>query len=215
MSINTQFIIKLCICLGICFFIGITNLFAQTSYLIIPGGKTGAITRQTSEADLKRIYGIKNVVSGEVGLGEGETLPGTILFPNDSRKRLSIVWKDKKNKKNPDFVQFFGEKSFWKITNGIHLGTSLKELEKINGKSFELYGFEWDYSGTVTSWKKGKLAGQFGNEGQKVTLRLNPDYGKVSEKVLRKVLGDGSFSSSHKSMQILNPKVDFIIVDFP
>lgn len=190
--------------------------FAQTSFEIIPGKKAGAITARTSEADLRKIYGRKNVRSGEVGLGEGETVPGTILFPNEPQKRLEIAWKNTKLKKNPDFIQFAGEKSLWKITPDIGLGTSLKTLEQINGKGFTLLGFQWDYSGTVVSWNGGKLSRRFGKNSELVTLRLNPQtYSKELEKDLNAVMGDGEFSSKNKSMQKIDPKVYFVIVKFP
>ncbi|MBX7174157.1 MAG: hypothetical protein K1X72_24505 [Pyrinomonadaceae bacterium] len=206
---------KLCVCLGICLVVGIINIAAQKSYTIVPGVKFGEITSRTSEADLKKIYGSKNVKRDEIGLGEGETMPGTVVFPNDEKKRFSIVWKNEKTRNSPDFIQFFGEKSPWKINNGVGIGTTLKELEKLNGKPFELAGFQWDYSGTVYSWKSGKLAKLFGNDGNKVSLMLNPDYEKAPAKDLDAMVGDGGFSSSHKSMQRLNPRVSYIIIKFP
>jgi hypothetical protein len=215
MSINITSIKKLAACFCICFFIAAANSFAQTSFQIVPGVNVGAINARTSEADLRKIYGSKNVRSGEVGLGEGETVPGTIIFPNSPNKRLEIAWKDTKKKKSPDFVQFGGEKSLWKIAPGIGIGTSLRTLEQINGKSFVLLGFEFDYSGTVVSWNGGNLARPFGNDGNFVTLRLMPvTYDKISQKYMDSVVGDGEFSSKNKSMQKLNPKVYSVIVKF-
>lgn len=217
MSINKEPIKKLLACFCLCFFASALNAFAQTSFQIVPGAKVGAITARTSEADLRRIYGSKNVRSGEVGLGEGETVPGTILFPNDPRRRLEIAWKNAKTKKSPDFVQFSGEKSFWQIAPGIGLGTSLKTLERINGRGFTLLGFQWDYSGTVVSWNGGKLARRFGKDNEFVTLRLSPRTyeNKALAKDLDAVVGDGEFSSKNKSMQKINPEIYFVIVKFP
>ena len=217
MNINTKSIKKLFACFCTCFLITVTNCFAQTSFQIIPGKKVGAITSRTSEADLRKIYGSKNVQSGEVGLGEGETVPGTIVYPNDPHKRLEIAWKNTKMRKLPEFVQYSGEKSFWKITPGISLGTSLKNLERINGKSFVLLGFQWDYSGTVVSWNGGKLSRRFGKNSELVTLRLSPHTfnSKALEKDLAAAVGDSDFSSKSKSMQKINPKIYFVIVKFP
>jgi hypothetical protein len=217
MSINTKLIKKLSACFSICFFISVANSFAQTSFQIVPGVKIGAITSRTSEVDLRKIYGRKNVQSGEVGLGEGETVPGTIIYPNDPRRRLEIAWKNTKTRKSPEFVQFAGEKSLWKTTQGITLGTSLKTLEQINGKGFVLLGFQWDYSGTVISWNGGKLSRTFGKNNEFVTLRLSPQTfnNRALEKDLNAVVGDGEFSSKNKSMQKINPKVYFVIVNFP
>ena len=212
MKINLRIINQLFACFVVCLLVGVASSFAQISYQIVPGVRVGAITKNVSESELKKIYGSKNVKSDTIGLGEGETIPGTVIFPNDKNRRIEIVWKDKVKKKLPDFIQLFGEKSLWKTKEGISLGTSLKNLEKINGKPFVLAGFEWDYSGTVTSWKGGNL----GKIGQKITLRLNPEnYDKVPQKDLDAVVGDGDFSSKNKAMQRINPKVYFIIVNFP
>lgn len=207
---------KICILLGIWLLTSVFNSFAQTSYTIVPGVSVGEITARTSKADLIRIYGSKNVRDAKIGLGEGEAVPGTVIFPNIPSKKLEIVWKDKKSKKSPEFIQLYGDKSLWKTKEGISLGTSLKELEKINGKPFVLAGFEWDYSGAFFSWNDGKLAKPFGNEGEKATLRLSPkDFDKVLRKDLDAVVGDGQFSSANKAMQRINPRVYFMIVTFP
>lgn len=96
------------------------------------------------------------------------------------------------------------------------MGTSLKELEEINGKSFVLAGFEWDYSGAVFSWENGKLAKLFGNKGERGALRLSPkDFDKVPRKDSDAVAGDGEFSSKNEAMQRINPRVYFIYLDFP
>jgi hypothetical protein len=216
MSVNTKFIKNLAACFCICFFIAAGSASAQTSFQIVPGVKFGAITARTSEADLKKIYGSKNVKRGDVGLGEGETVPGTIVFPDDPRKRIEIAWKNERTRKSPDFIQFGDEKSLWKIASGIGIGTRLKTIERINGKSFVLLGFGWDYSGTVVSWNGGKLARSFGKDGKFVTLRLIPgSFGKSLEKDYDATTGDGEFSSQNRSMQKLNPAVYHVIVKFP
>jgi hypothetical protein len=34
---------------------------------------------------------------------------------------------------------------------------TLAEIEKINGKPFKLYGFEWDFGGRSSNWQGGEL----------------------------------------------------------
>jgi hypothetical protein len=217
MSMNPTFIKNLFAGFVICFVVAAGNVFAQTSYQIVPGVKFGAITARTSEAELKRIYGSKNVKSGDVGLGEGETVPGTIVFDDDPTRRIEIAWKNEKTRKSPDFIQFGGEKSRWRLAPGISAGTSLKIIERLNGKSFTLLGFGWDYEGTIVSWNGGKLARGFGKDSKFVTLRLNAGIaeGKSLQKAYEATLGDGEFSSQNASMQKLNPTVYHIIVKFP
>ena len=105
--------------------------------LIIPNEKFGEITANSSERGLILLYGRSNVLKDSVSLGEGIYEKGTKIFPN-TNDEITITWKDKKNKKNPQFIELRGEKSNWKTKEGITLGTSLKTLEIFNGSPFKL-----------------------------------------------------------------------------
>ena len=194
----------------------ITSASAQSSYEIIPRLRVGAITPQISEADLKRIYGRRNVRSTRVSLGEGETEAGTVIYPRDPLRMIEIVWKDARRKRFPKLIQLTGERSVWKTRQGISLGTRLKELERINGKPFVLAGFGWDYEGTVVSWENGKLEREFEKDGRTMLLRLSDQTGHaMSGEDLSAVQGDNDFPSSNQAMQRINPKVYQIIIEFP
>lgn len=132
---------------------------------------------------------------------------------------IKILWKDPYKKTLPASAQIAGATSRWKSAHNISLGTSLKELELLNGQPFHLAGFGWDYSGTVLSWDQGTLAQELGEVGGtygRTILRL--DYSsesKMSHDEVSQVLGDGSFSSHHPVMQKINPKVYQMIWVFP
>lgn len=184
------------------------------SWLIVPGVRVGAITPQITESDLIKVYGRANVKKGNIGLGEGETEPGTVIFPKEPVKTVGILWKDQRGRRFARAVRMTetGHKSVWRTSQGITLGTTLKELEGINGKPFRLAGFAWDYSGTVLSWKQGKLEKELESQGR-VVLRLMPNN-KVAEREYESVLGEQAFRSDHPVMQKINPKVYEIIVVF-
>jgi hypothetical protein len=94
----------------------------------------------------------------------------------------------------------------WHTADGITLGTTLLELERINRRPFRLAGFGWDYSGTVLSWSHGALDPVFGSDGsKKVYVRLI--YSNPAPPEYRAVMGDGNFSSGHPAMQKINPHV--------
>lgn len=189
---------------------------AQPSYQIVPRVRVGAITRTVSEAELRKIYGRRNVQSTRVSIGEGEYEPGTVIYPSDPTRRIEIIWKDARRKRYPSRIQLTGERSIWKTREGISLGTRLKELERINGKPFTLLGFSWDYEGTVISWEGGRLEREFGKDSRAVLLRLSPQTGQsVSVEDEASVIGDNDFSSGNKVMQRINPKVYQLIVEFP
>lgn len=213
--INKLFTFFAAFCILICAGF-LSDAFAQTSYQIVPGVRVGRINARSSEAELKKIYGRKNVRSSRISLGEGEYEPGTVIFPNNPLKRIEILWKDARRKRSPKLVQLTGEKSVWQTPQGITLGTRLKDLERLNGRPFLLAGFGWDYEGTVISWENGKLAKVFGKENRLGLLRLSDRTGsRVSEKEMDSVRGDGNFPSDNRVMRKINPKVYQIIVEFP
>ncbi len=175
-------------------------------WFIDPAGENGGVIRSTTETELIQRYGAKNVTHDEMGIGEGQTEPATFLYIGDPHRSIAISWKDKDQHARPDRIQIDGHASKWHTFGNVTLGTSLKESEKLNGGPFLLSGFEWDYSGTVTSWNKGKLEEIFGHG--RVCLRLNP-VGKIADSSVdyTTLLGEGDFSSANPSMQKLNPQV--------
>jgi hypothetical protein len=63
-------------------------------WLIVPGQRVGLIDPAATEQSLIEAYGDEAVEWGRIELGEGETVPGTILFRADSTRRLEIFWQD-------------------------------------------------------------------------------------------------------------------------
>jgi hypothetical protein len=177
---------------------------------IVPGRGAGPVTATISEADLTMHYGSAAVKPTRIELGEGETTPGTVLFPDDSSRRAEIVWQDTTSRSRPARLILRGRHSAWKVGPGISLGTSLKELERINGRPFTLAGFGWDYAGVVTEWGGGTL--DSGLAG--VKLYLDPGPEQYESAPYSQVLGDRDYSSSLAPMQQLNPRVAQIFVDF-
>lgn len=192
-------------------------------WIIIPGVKVGRINANTKEADLLEIYGKENVKSTAVEVGEGATIPGTILFPGQPEKQLEITWKNEKEKSEPLSVILRGRHSLWKTKDGISLGTSLKEIEVLNGKPFQLTGFGWDYSGTIYTFNGGILCGSgYCDEvdkgiikRKKIFIRLDPKVNHTDKKQLNDyetLQGDKIFSSDNPVMNKLNPLVYEIII---
>ncbi len=182
-------------------------------WLIVAGTNAGPITPTASEADLAAIFGAGNVRPGEVEIGEGVREPGTIIFPDDPERRIEILWHDTAARRRPARLQITGHRTLWHFAQAISLGTSLKQLETLNGNPFYLTGFGWDYGGTVLSWEGGALATALG--GGYALLRLTPDYATPGEGELSdRVSGDRDFRSDDPVMQAIDPTVDQIILEF-
>ena len=208
-------------CYGIVVACSVPGQVPSDPWLILPDGKQGSINVHTTRQDLVRAYGAKNVVDRDLDVGEGEVQPGTVLFPNDSRRSIEILWNDVENKANPSSLTIRGDKSRWKAPYDISLGTTLKQLEHMNGRPFHMAGYGWDYSGTVTSWGGGKLAhdlGEFdpqGREAGRVILRLECRTARLTQKEEMQVAGDHDFSSTDPVLQKLNPCVSEMVWAFP
>jgi hypothetical protein len=183
---------------------------------IVTSGGKGPLNLHTTHEDLVRAFGAANIVEQDGIEGfSGEMEYVTVIFPKDPQRSIEIRWRDADKKTVPESMTIRGRKSRWKAEHGISLGTSLNELERLNGRPFRLTGFYWDYSGTVTSWDKGVLEEDLQAPGR-VVLRLSEaTETKLSEKESREVAGDGEFSSSHPVMQKANPKVYEIVWAFP
>jgi len=201
------------------------SAYAQTEsdpWLILPSGETGSINARTTRADLVRTYGAANVVDQNVDVGEGDMETVTIVFPNAPRRSIEIQWNPLNR---PGQLTIRGNESRWKTVHGISLGTSLKQLESINGKAFHMSGYGWDYAGTVMSWDNGLLAqglGEFdpgrGEQGR-VILRLDFCRTTTSNPTTHEedlqVAGDRDFPSSHPVLQKMNPCVGEMVWVFP
>jgi hypothetical protein len=174
---------------------------------IIPGRSAGPVTAASREVDLKLRYGAEAV---RIELGEGETTPGTVLFARDSLMRAEIVWHDTVSRSRPARFILRGSRSKWTVGPGISLGTSLQELERINGRPFTLAGFGWDYAGAISEWGGGALDSALAG----VKLYLYPGQAQYESASYSQVLGDRDYSSSLPPMQRLNPRVTQIYVDF-
>lgn len=126
-------------------------------FSIDPGKRIGLITATSTEGKLRIDYGPENIHSQQLPIGEGEESLGAILF-QDTRNELELFWAPTTYPPRPSFARISKDSTQWKTLDGVSIGTSIEELEKINGKPFWFYGFEWDYAGLVVSWDGGQLS---------------------------------------------------------
>jgi hypothetical protein len=180
-------------------------------WLLAPGTGSGAVSDSSSEAELRERFGDGQVDTTRIELGEGETAPGTVLFPKDSLRRMEIIWQDTATRSLPSRIILRGGRSRWHVGPGISLNTSLADLERLNGQPFPLAGFGWDYAGVITSWNGGAL----GSSLAQVKLYLDPGPIQYGSEPYQKVLGDQDYASDLPAMKQLSPKVRTIFIDFP
>ena len=183
-----------------------TATVAQTDdeFLIVPDVQVGSITKDSTEASIRKTFGDAQVKSEKLYVGDGQEMPGLVVYPDDPEKRVEIIWQEE-NPSKIAFVQIQGERSKWKTKEGVSLGTSLAELEKLNGRPFDLFGLGWDFGGTVVDWKGGSL--------DALQVRVaDAAENQLSEKETSTIYGDQTISSDAPALKKVNPTVFKIVV---
>lgn len=185
----------------------------DTAWLLGVQPADDAVHAGDSEESLVARYGSVNVKREPVDEGEGMLVPGTVVFPDDAERRLEIQWRDTVAYRQPRFVSAIGNS--WIVHPGVGLGTSLRQLEQMNGGPFELSGFGGHTPGTVTDWRSGRLA-TFGATGETgydtVTLRLQPPTPYPPGADAERYGSENLFLSSDPGIQLLNPRVVAIVI---
>lgn len=160
-------------------------VYADINWIIDPAANVGSITQKSSKADVIELFGDENVERCEISIGEGEIVEGTRIYAGTNDEFL-IEWNEETNTPVRITIKKSGTK--WKTQEGITIGTTLDQLEKINGKPFMVTGFGWEYEGRSVSWENGTLP---------TALQLEFEHKELSPSEESRVAGDRFFSSNH------------------
>jgi hypothetical protein len=134
-----------------------------SNFTVMPKQQVGNVISSMSEADLKRVYGEKNVA--RVNRGDVKT----VIYPNTDNE-LEISWKKGQEYKKLEVAII--RKGDWKTAEGIQIGSTVEDLERINGKKIDLYTLEDGMA--IVRWQGGSV-----NKNLKVLVNL--DTKKVME----------------------------------
>lgn len=179
-----------------------------------PVACTGPFARDADEAALIRAFGATNVRRARIEIGEGEKQPGAILFPNDRKRRIELTWQDGAKRRRPGTIYIReGSNQAVLAPDGtrIAIRTPLAAVEKANGRPFTILGFSWDYAGTASDWRGGKLAKAGG--GCRLLVRFHDTPG-ANAAALDRVSGDREFASSAADIRAVKPVVGEILLSW-
>src|SRR5215470_17606394 len=104
--------------------------------------------------------------------GDGPRLMASVLFPNDPKRRLEVLWQNEAARSDTHLIVINGQ-STWSAPKGLRLGVALAALEKLNRKPFKIAGFDQPNPGSVSDWQGGALETLPG--GCRLGIRLVPD----------------------------------------
>lgn len=154
---------------------------------------SGAFAKETTHAKLATEFGAKNVVFKDVELPGNYLTKATVAFDSDPTKRLVFFWGDEKARTKLKYV-LIEAPSIWVGPGGIRNGLPLKDLEKLNGGSFNMIAFGGVGGGTVSDLK-GPLTNIPG--GCTVTVRFEPGIANPLPPRYASITGDHKIASTN------------------
>jgi len=191
---------------------------AENDWLIVPGQRVGPITAKTTRSELDEMFGKENVQDGSY---QGEDLEAaTIVYGNDQSAALAVTWDSEHVSRVHICFRTQTGPCRWRTASGIRIGLPIRELQKLNGKSFQVAGYGFDGQGSVMSWRNGALEADPSACGQ-LLVRLLPaaeiegrEMSKEEASDLKMLQGDKKFSSSTVPLLELNPAVAALTMSF-
>jgi hypothetical protein len=179
--------------------------------LIIPGKRFGPITQRTTYQNLVEHFGNYRLINRDFFGSEGEvTLPSTevrLLGVNQTSTAFTVVWKN--NLRNAP-LQVFTTDPAWKTVEGIHVGMTFSQLQKIIGE-FQINGIEWDYGNQViinqARWQK-----HFNRFS--ISIALQSLASEQFPKDYEAVSGENYISSLNPHWKNLKPSVSSLHLSF-
>lgn len=137
------------------------------------------VAASDSAKSLIHRYGQEAVLENNLSTGvEDITYKGLVLLPHAADWRIEVAFTDETMSRVARLtLRNSAKTSHWNVA-GVTIGSTLAEVQKINGKPFLVHGFDSDFSGFVVSWKGGKLDGRLPG-GCRVGVRFGKDNNSV------------------------------------
>ena len=163
---------------------------------IIPNESVGLITSSTTKSALNKLYDKGNI---------RETIKGTEVIFDNTADNITIEWND--GNLTPKIIRIKNPNSNWKTKEGVGIGSTIKEVEKANGKPFTIYGYEIDayLAGTVKNWNSGNL------QGLNLQFKITKE---IPLEVYMEIMGDRGILSNNPLLEKAGLQVENITVEF-
>ena len=166
--------------------------------------------KDTTHERLVAAFGTQNVkIVSEKGPEGMPPNVRSVIYPNDPKRRLEVSWNDGKARAKP-FAFVFEKPSQWVAPKGVRVGTTLEELERLDGAAFTIAGFGGLVDGMASfPGALGKLPG-----GCFLGGSMAPTA-KLPKATMNKISGDDDFPSTHKVIRQAKPVLHQVQVVYP
>ncbi len=141
---------------------------AKLDSLLITDTSWGPITIADDIETLKQKFGSASIKDERICASECMDSIDVTFLHTGSKKAITIYWRDSAYHKNISSVEAADTASPYYTSAGLHMGSTLNDVLKINGKKLGFSGFGWDYGGFVGFYNGGAL--------EKSALSLQLDY---------------------------------------
>ena len=160
-----------------------------------------------SAKSLMQRYGQEAIIQDDLSTGVEDIIyKGVVLLPQAADWRIEVSFTDETMNRVTGLILYNKAKtSHWNVA-GVRLGSSLAEVQKINGKPFLVNDFDSDFAGFVRNWKGGVLGRPLPG-GCRITVRFGKDDGNPPS-------GD-LISSDNAQLVKWGPVVEQIELNFP
>jgi hypothetical protein len=169
---------------------------------------SGVFARDSSHAKLAMAYQSRNVAFTEVDAASGGKVMASVLFARDPKRRLEVWWSKPASRTDTHLIVINGQ-SDWIAPGELRLGLALADLEKLNGKPFNLTGFDKNNVAALSDWNGGQFAALPG--GCKVGVNFRA---ALPASGLSALPADRAFTSADSDMRAANPTVSEILVAY-
>src|SRR5436190_14000416 len=170
---------------------------------------SGAFAKNSSHLKLAMFFDSKDIAFTTVD-ASGIKVPASVLFPNDPKRRLEVWWSDPTHRSDIHLIVIGGQ-STWTAPDGLRLGQTLEQVEKLNHKPFKLKGFDKDRIATVSDWDGGELATLAGDCNAGLSLRADA---KASAEKIGALSADKEYSSFDPAIRATKPTITEILIGY-
>jgi hypothetical protein len=171
---------------------------------------SGVFARDSSHAKLAAAFQSRNVAFTQVDASSGGKVMASVVYGKDPKRRLEVWWSKAASRSDTHLIVINGQ-SDWIAPGELHLGLTLADLEKLNGKPFKLSGFDKDHVATLSDWDGGQLAALAGGCKVGISVRADP---KTAASALNGLPAERGFTSSDAALRAANPTVSEILVAY-
>ena len=165
---------------------------------------SGPFAKDSGMLALAMAYDARNMTFTQEDV-QGTKVGVTVLFPKDPRKRLEVWWSNP-NRTGTYLIDIAGQ-STWTGPDGLRLGLTLEQLQKLNKKPFKVKGFDSNQLATVSDWDGGALGSLAGGCKAGVTVH-------VAKKGDAELPSNQEFTSDDATLRALKPAVSEILIGY-